>query len=45
MILRVVPFVYLLIGLLVAYQNGYLASVTTLQCPGLEAVRMPLVIG
>lgn len=30
MIRRVVPVVYLLIGLLVAYQHGYLAGVTTL---------------
>jgi uncharacterized membrane protein YhdT len=30
MIRRVVPVVYLLIGLLVAYQHGYLAGLTTL---------------
>jgi uncharacterized membrane protein YhdT len=30
MMRRVVPIVYLLIGLLVAYQHGYLAGLTTI---------------
>lgn len=47
MIRRVVPVVYLLIGLLVAYQHGYLAGATT---PGrilsilLAVVLWPLVL-
>jgi ABC-type uncharacterized transport system permease subunit len=30
MIRRIVPLIYVLIGLFVAYQQGYLANVTTL---------------